>query len=645
MATPIKSNEFVAVSGGASDPEIKAGTVDPSAGGGVTAPEGSIFLRFQAGTGEAWLKSSTGNTDWTQIISGSGGATTLDEAYDGGASGVGRTITADAGAVQINATTVDTQEGLFIDRAPGGSSAAVGLRVDMGVGGNASARSIIVNDSGAGSSIEVAKSGSGFAVDLQLSAVAAQGLRVDSSVASTASAISVTRNVTGATGEMLTLSKFPAALTAGDGMSISMGPNTSGDALQLSSTGTGTALRTTDGNVVMGTIGTPLSAGKLTVGDNSNAGITVRNNASTAEVELYVDGTAATLGTNSTHPLSLYTDGTTRFTIDTSGNMNAGDNLQIISTSIFDFATEHGTPGVNGNYLAGGAGSAVAVSAAGTGRIRYDETSNEWQKSENGGAWEQLGGTPVITSTYERQASFGVNIGTSTQEATLGRVTFSGSLVGLSVHAEEATTAGTLTANIKINGVTALTAILSSGPNAESNFATASTGTHVLAQDDEVTIEVVGDASYDNTPSSIIGVVVNATLVDGTGSAANPNVATLDSAQVFTAGQAIQQELLPDGAGVVVDGAVSNNFQMLLGQNSDLANPTNVTAGQTINIAVRQDGTGGWTLGFGAAYLFPGGTPTISSGAGEEDLISCYVREDAGGTATVMLCSIAQNHS
>lgn len=46
---------------------ILTGTVDPSAGLGVTAPVGWLYGRDNAGAGEVWLKTSAPDTGWTQI--------------------------------------------------------------------------------------------------------------------------------------------------------------------------------------------------------------------------------------------------------------------------------------------------------------------------------------------------------------------------------------------------------------------------------------------------------------------------------------------------------------------------------------------------------------------------------------------------
>jgi len=280
--------------------------------------------------------------------------------------------------------------------------------------------------------------------------------------------------------------------------------------------------------------------------------------------------------------------------------------------------------------------------------LRYVSSAGElWFKSGVGDTdWSESGaGGGSSATVFSKVATFGVGIGTSTQEATTGRVTYDGSLVGLSIHAEEATVAGTLTVNVKVNNVTKLTAALDSVTNTEYNFSTVVVDTHALIQGDEITVEVIGDASYDNTPSGAIGVVVNVTHLAGGVSVVDPTIALLDSPQTFTAGQTVAQVALSDGAAIEIDGAASNNFDLLLTQNSDLANPINVEPGTTINIAVRQNAGAGHTLAYGSSFKFPSGTPVVTATSLAEDMISCYVRAASSGVATVMLCSIAQDHS
>ena len=39
----------------------------PNTGGGVTASIGSIALLNNSGTGEAWIKQGSGNTNWNKV--------------------------------------------------------------------------------------------------------------------------------------------------------------------------------------------------------------------------------------------------------------------------------------------------------------------------------------------------------------------------------------------------------------------------------------------------------------------------------------------------------------------------------------------------------------------------------------------------
>jgi hypothetical protein len=62
--------------------DVLVGTVDPSAGGGVAAPVGSLFMRDVTGggtSGELYLKTGAAATAWTQLSTGGGSA--LEEGY------------------------------------------------------------------------------------------------------------------------------------------------------------------------------------------------------------------------------------------------------------------------------------------------------------------------------------------------------------------------------------------------------------------------------------------------------------------------------------------------------------------------------------------------------------------------------------
>jgi hypothetical protein len=104
-------------------------------------------------------------------------------------------------------------------------------------------------------------------------------------------------------------------------------------------------------------------------------------------------------------------------------------------------------------------------------------------------------------------------------------------------------------------------------------------------------------------------------------------LAGTNTAQSFTAAQRGAISALTDGSTITPDFAVANNFSVTLGGNRTLANPTNLTAGQSGSIFVTQDGTGSRTLAYGSYFDFAGGTaPTLSTTANAVDRIDYVVR-------------------
>ncbi len=118
----------------------------------------------------------------------------------------------------------------------------------------------------------------------------------------------------------------------------------------------------------------------------------------------------------------------------------------------------------------------------------------------------------------------------------------------------------------------------------------------------------------------------------------------LGTAGQHTAGKATTTSILTVGSPAVVtpDCAVSNVFRLSVTADCALANPANPLDGQTINVILEQDGTGGWTVTLGNKYAFPGGTaPTFSTGANDKDLLSCQYDV----TDDVWLCSLIADFS
>jgi hypothetical protein len=104
------------------------------------------------------------------------------------------------------------------------------------------------------------------------------------------------------------------------------------------------------------------------------------------------------------------------------------------------------------------------------------------------------------------------------------------------------------------------------------------------------------------------------------------DTAKTDVAQSFTAAQRGTVVALTDGTTITADFALANNFSVTLAGNRTLANPTNLTVGQSGVIKVTQDGTGSRTLAYGSNWDFAGGTvPTLTTTASAVDILAYYV--------------------
>ena len=95
---------------------------------------------------------------------------------------------------------------------------------------------------------------------------------------------------------------------------------------------------------------------------------------------------------------------------------------------------------------------------------------------------------------------------------------------------------------------------------------------------------------------------------------------------------------MTSGATVTPDFAASNNYTLTLGQNLTIANPTNLTAGQSGSIFLVQDGTGSRTAAWGSYWDFAGGTaPVLTTTASGIDRVDYIVRSSSSIHAVVTL--------
>lgn len=119
-----------------------------------------------------------------------------------------------------------------------------------------------------------------------------------------------------------------------------------------------------------------------------------------------------------------------------------------------------------------------------------------------------------------------------------------------------------------------------------------------------------------------IGTVINTDV-----QAYDANTAKTNVVQSFSVAQrGSATALTSTSASIAVNLALANNFTHTFTENTTLANPTNITAGQCGTIVFTQHASSPKTLAFGSYWKFPGGTvPTVTATASAVDTMAYYV--------------------
>ena len=135
-------------------------------------------------------------------------------------------------------------------------------------------------------------------------------------------------------------------------------------------------------------------------------------------------------------------------------------------------------------------------------------------------------------------------------------------------------------------------------------------------------------ASLTGTPTTLAGYGI----ADG---------ASIGVANAWTKAQNVTAVTL-SGTTVTPDASASNVFELTLTGNTTLNNPTNLVSGSTLTIIMKQGGAGGYTISYGAAYKFPGGTvqqpdATVSS------VSALYMQYSIANT--ILLCNYGKRYA
>ena len=112
--------------------------------------------------------------------------------------------------------------------------------------------------------------------------------------------------------------------------------------------------------------------------------------------------------------------------------------------------------------------------------------------------------------------------------------------------------------------------------------------------------------------------------------------AALDTAQTYTAAQRGTVSALTSASTVTPDFAVANNYSLSLAHSVTLANPSNLTAGQSGSIVITQNASTAYTVSYGSYWKFSGGTPTMSTGLSSVSTLVYYVESTTRITAQLL---------
>lgn len=116
------------------------------------------------------------------------------------------------------------------------------------------------------------------------------------------------------------------------------------------------------------------------------------------------------------------------------------------------------------------------------------------------------------------------------------------------------------------------------------------------------------------------------------------DTAKTDVVQSFTVAQrGAATALTSSSASIATNLALANNFTHTLTENTTLANPTNITAGQSGVIVFTQHASSPKTLAFGSYWKFPGGTaPSLTATNSAVDVLAYYVESSTRITARML---------
>lgn len=153
-------------------------------------------------------------------------------------------------------------------------------------------------------------------------------------------------------------------------------------------------------------------------------------------------------------------------------------------------------------------------------------------------------------------------------------------------------------------------------------------------KDNDAWINVLTFNETTDTLASVAGLVIGTDV-----QAYSANNAFLNVVQAYSKAQrGTAVSLTSSTASIASDFSLANNFTHTFTENTTLANPTNLVAGQSGVIVFTQHASSPKTLAFGSYWKFPSGTvPSVTATNSAVDVLAYYVESSTRITARLVL--------
>ena len=261
-------------------------------------------------------------------------------------------------------------------------------------------------------------------------------------------------------------------------------------------------------------------------------------------------------------------------------------------------------------------------------RIRADKVINRAAT----GAPELTYGASIPVG-YAITGAGGVNV-----TGVITATSFTGNLTGT---ASNVTTNANLTGHVTSVGNAAVLGSFTSAQLATALTDETGTGANVFATSPTLVTPALGTPSSGTLTNCTFPTLNQNTSGNAAGLSGTPNLnvgittvtqlginTTTIPTKLYVQGNAASNIVtLTDGATITPDFTLGNNFQVTIAASRTIANPTGVTTGQSGVIFIQENGTGGYTVGWGTSWDFASSTaPTLITTASALNALPYFAR-------------------